>query len=259
MFFSYEHLQLRYEPFPIGLAKPIMDDSAYNELVDNFPPPELFVSLAKVGYKYTLSERFNRPVYEEFIRSRPIWREFHRWIKSDEFIQSVMSALRERYIDLGYDTVSRPFWKQLRKGLKELAHGRIHFNGSPLQARFEFSSLPANGGSVIPHTDAPSKIVTLVISMLHEGEWNPAFGGGTDVNRPRDEKLSFNYLNRQAEFADMEVLETYEFTPNQAVIFVKTFNSWHSVRPMTGANSNIRRRTLTINIETTDRAAVLAR
>jgi hypothetical protein len=32
----------------------------------------------------------------------------------------------------------------------------------------------------------------------------------------------------------MDVIDTFEFTPNQAVMFVKTFNSWHSVRPMTG-------------------------
>ena len=56
-------------------------------------------------------------------------------------------------------------------------------------------------------------------------------------------------MNRLAGFEDMEVLDTYEFTANQAVIFVKTFNSWHSVRPMTGRDSNALRRTLTINIE----------
>jgi hypothetical protein len=33
------------------------------------------------------------------------------------------------------------------------------------------------------------------------------------------------------------------------VVFVKTFNSWHSVRPMTGSGSALMRKTLTINIE----------
>jgi hypothetical protein len=33
------------------------------------------------------------------------------------------------------------------------------------------------------------------------------------------------------------------------VMFIKTFNSWHSVRPMTGKGSEAMRRTLTINIE----------
>jgi hypothetical protein len=85
--------------------------------------------------------------------------------------------------------------------------------------------------------------------MIREGEWDPAFGGGTDVNRPKDPRLYYNELNRQAEFDEMEVLETFPFEPNQAVVFVKTFNSWHSVRPMTGRGSPAMRKTLTINIE----------
>ena len=36
---------------------------------------------------------------------------------------------------------------------------------------------------------------------------------------------------------------------NQAVMFVRTFNSWHSVRPMLGTGSPAMRRSLTINIE----------
>ena len=46
-----------------------------------------------------------------------------------------------------------------------------------------------------------------------------------------------------------EALDCYEFTPNQVVVFVKTFNSWHCVRPMTGHGSPAMRKTLTINIE----------
>ncbi|MFO1072602.1 MAG: hypothetical protein U1E17_07945 [Geminicoccaceae bacterium] len=38
----------------------------------------------------------------------------------------------------------------------------------------------------------------------------------------------------------MEPLETYAFEPNQCVLFVKTFNSWHCVRPMTGQASALR-------------------
>ena len=51
-----------------------------------------------------------------------------------------------------------------------------------------------------------------------------------------------------AGFDEMEVLHTYPFTPNQCVLFVKTFNSWHSVAPMRGPAGKLRR-TLTINIE----------
>ena len=109
--------------------------------------------------------------------------------------------------------------------------------------------LPADGGHVLPHTDSPGKIITIVVSMARPGEWDPSFGGGTDINRARDAKLKFNYVNRQAGFEDMEVLHTFEFRPNQAVVFIKTYNSWHSVRPMTVKGSPLMRRTLTIVVE----------
>jgi hypothetical protein len=248
MLFSYEHLQFRYEPFPIGIAKPLMEESVYQELLDNYPSLEIFKNISKVGYKYSLSERFNAKEYKDFIYSNSTWRKFHRWIKSDEFINSIMDTLKEHHIDLGYGLPPLPPAKRLLKSIKSLAHGHIP-RSTRLQSRFEFSMLPADGGHVLPHTDAPSKIVTLIVSMLREGEWDPAFGGGTDVNRPKSTLYSYNQFNRKASFEDMEVLYTYEFTPNQGVLFVKTFNSWHSVRPMTGIDPSAMRKTLTINIE----------
>ena len=51
---------------------------------------------------------------------------------------------------------------------------------------------------------------------------------------------------------EVETLNTFEFGPNQCIIFVRTFNSLHCVRPMTGKGSQAMRRSLTINIETQD-------
>jgi hypothetical protein len=50
-------------------------------------------------------------------------------------------------------------------------------------------------------------------------------------------------------FEEVEVLHTFEFLPNQCVLFVKTFNSLHSVRPMAVPGPRRMRRTLTVNIE----------
>ena len=100
----------------------------------------------------------------------------------------------------------------------------------------------------MPHTDARRKLITFVISMVRDGEWDTRNGGGLDINRPRDPRLNYNQINRHAGFEDMEVIDTYEFMPNQCVVFIKTFNSWHSVRPMTGVDSTALRKTLTINI-----------
>ena len=243
MFFNLDNLQMRYEPYPIGLAQPLMDQGVYDRLVASFPPKDLFLHMPKFGNKYVLSEKFNPKNYHDYVRAQPTWREFHSWVKGDGFIPSVLEALQKRYIDLGLDG------KPLR-GLRRL---RRLFPGNrkdiPLNARFEFSMLSAAGGFLLPHTDNANKIITLVISMARPGEWNEGIGGGTDVLRPKDARHAFNYLNEQAQFSDFERLDSYAFRPNQAVLFVKTYNSWHSVSPITGNDPEILRRTLTINIE----------
>jgi hypothetical protein len=246
--FSYDHLQFRYEPFPIGIAKPAIADDLYRELVGSYPPQELFAYLPKVGHKYSLSEKYNGEAYTRFIKSNAPWRELHAWIKSDAFIPAVMAALKAHHVDLGQKQLSGA--KRALKTIRNLVGGRRRPLPPRLSTRFEFSMLPADGGYIMPHTDSPSKIVTLIVSMAREGEWSSALGGGTDVNRPRDVRLAFNRMNAQAAFDEMEVLDTFDFTPNQVVVFVKTFNSWHSVRPMTGNGSPLMRKTLTINIET---------
>jgi hypothetical protein len=249
MYFSYDHLQLRYEPFPIGIARPLMDDALYGELLDSYPDIVLFESHAeygKAGKKYALTEKLNPKKYYQFIKSTPIWRDFHDWVTRGNFIRNTVMALKERDVDLGYEFPDR--FEYLKRRMKDIRNGRFCSSQPPLSARFEFSALPANGGQVVPHTDATRKLITLVVSMVRENDWNSAYGGGTDANRPKNPRLNYNYGNSHAEFEDMEVIDTFEFMPNQAVLFVKTFNSWHSVRPMTGTNSDALRKTLTINI-----------
>jgi hypothetical protein len=248
-FFRYDHLIMRYDPFPIGLARPLVDEDTYRQMVDAFPTLERFQALSKVGDKFTLSEKFHPEVFREYVKGHPLWREFHRWIKSREFVRGLFHALEERYIDLGFE-LETPRFTLFQKRIADALRGGSRINSLVLRSRFEFSMLPAQGGHVIPHTDGHNKVVTLVVSMLHENEWDPAWGGGTDVNRPKDPRRIFNRMNRQLGFDEVEVLDTFAFEPNQAVIFVKTFNSWHSVRPMTGPDPKIMRRTLTINIET---------
>lgn len=250
MFLSFEHLKMMYEPFPIGLAKPALEEDVYAEMVDNFPPTEVFDDYAymgKPGAKLTLSEKENPKALKDFIDSRPIWSEFYKWLKSDQFVYGVMDTLKEHHIDLGFKYT--PPGKRFMRRLKDLRKGRLSPRDKLLKARFEFSALRADGGHLNPHTDAPTKISTIIVSMTKDGEWDPAFGGGTDVNRPKEDRLKYNYLNDLAEFEDMEIVKTFEFSPNQAIIFVKTYNSWHSVRPIQGDGTDVLRKTLTINIE----------
>lgn len=245
---SLANLEITYDPYPIGVASPIFAPDIYQELTRSFPPVELFKFHPEYGNKYSLSEKNHPGKYKDFIARNPIWRELHGYIKSDDFIYSVIDTLRERKIDLGICREKQTLASRWGTILKHIRRGELPISRPPIYSRFEFSALAADGGYHIPHTDSPGKFITLVIAITEDGQWNPAWGGGTDTLKPKDPSDTYNYFNRQIDYAKCDVLRTVEYRPNQAMLFVKTFNSLHGVRPMTGPKG-VLRRTLTINIE----------
>jgi hypothetical protein len=252
---SLANAEFRYEPYPVGFARNVFAESTYAELLDSWPATGLFQNKPDLGKKYSLSEVNNAAAYHAFLKSSTAWRRFYEWIKGPEFVGMVLASLASRRIDLGLHTTpvctTHAFsgrLKRFRSAVRRRVRQWIGHAGV-LRSRFEFSMLPADGGHIKPHTDHFTKLVTLVISMVRSGEWNPAWGGATAIERPKDITANFNHMNRQMEFADMETLDGYAFEPNQCVLFVKTFNSHHSVHPMTGRGSGAMRRTLTVNIE----------
>ena len=243
---SFSNTNFLYEPYPIGVATGVFQEQVYKQLVESFPPVELFSFMPFHGNKYSLSEVNNPEKYHEYVRTTPVWNEFHRWIKREDFPGEILDMLRRHKIDL--EVPNLPATNGGSR-LKRLLFGEPGAPPPVLSARFEFSMLPAHGGYIRPHTDSPQKIITLVVAMLNKGEWDPAFGGGTDVLRPKDITNNYNFKNNYLEFDEVETLSTFEYQPNQCVIFIKTFNSLHAVRPMTAPGGQLMRKTLTVNIE----------
>ncbi len=153
--FSLEKAEFRYDPYPIGIVRPVMEPEFYDTLVESFPPVELFKYMAKFGHKYTLSEKFNPEHYHKYIAEHRPWRELHAWIKSEAFFRMVDALLRAHNIDLGLETARFAGQGKWPWRLSELAKGRWPRGDAALRTRFEFSMLPAAGGNVPPHTDTP--------------------------------------------------------------------------------------------------------
>jgi 2-polyprenyl-3-methyl-5-hydroxy-6-metoxy-1,4-benzoquinol methylase/uncharacterized Rossmann fold enzyme len=222
---NFSKLTFRHDPYAIGVATEVFDSATYKLLAKAFPPIELFKKFDAKAKKSSLSETSNNPEkYAEFLKDSPAWQAFHTYVKRPEFVEEVFAVLEQQGVT-------------------------VREAGASYTTRFEFSAMPADGGCIQPHTDIPSKVVTLVISMLvTPDDWNVAYGGGTDVLKPKDAK-DFTGLDYKCAFSDFDVVHTFPYVPNQCVIFVKTANSWHSVGPMLGTNSNLQRKTVTLNIE----------
>jgi hypothetical protein len=244
---QYNQMKFDYEPYPIGIARPALDPDFYRALVESFPPVNLFEYKAEKGGKYSLSQVNNAREYSRFIKSSPPWQQFYNYIKSRNFIDSAVEMLKKHEVDLGFPSPS-PL-DQLYQKMRALKRGNPIPHFPRLKSRFEFSAMPSAGGNILPHTDHPKKVITMVIPMLRDGEWDDSWGGGTTVVWPLDKKKVFNRMNSYLDFDQVKPLNTYPFEPNQCLVFVKTSNSWHAVWPMTGKSPDILRKTLTINIE----------
>ncbi len=251
---SLEQVRFRYDPFPIAVAPSIFPADVYREMLANWPPLEMFQGHSTRNVKYSLAEVFNPAKFFEFVAAHRVWRDLYTYVKDGELIRHVLRTLEAHHVDLGLKdypirSVHRfsPLSRRLRFAVSDWMRGRKQ--GRPLRARFEFSMLPGRGGVVLPHTDAANKIITLVLSMVDEGEWRREWGGGTCVLKAKDPTRNFNHMNRTIGFEECETLEVFDFQPNQAVLFVKTFNSWHGVHPMNAPQDGAWRKTLTINIE----------
>ncbi len=75
MFLNLENLDVRYRPFPIGVARPVMAEDLYRRCVEAFPPLELFDDYDKIlrpGRKYTLSEKENPKALQKFVSSNAL-------------------------------------------------------------------------------------------------------------------------------------------------------------------------------------------
>jgi hypothetical protein len=243
--FNLQNARFEYEPYPICYIPDFLDPALYAELAASYPAKDEFHFSKNIGVKYSLSELNNADKYRAFMARNPKWGEFFETVKSKAFVERIARFLKEHHIDLKLDD----FVYERSLGYRRRGPVRRIFNTQVIRSSFEFSSMPAAGGSIMPHTDAPNKLVTLVVSFIQPGEWDEAsWGGGTSMVMPRDRTRVYNYHNKYMPFEDIEVVKTFPFNPNQCVLFIKTYNSWHSVQPMTGPESALRK-TLTINIE----------
>ena len=99
---NFSDVEFHYEPFAIGRALNVLDDTLYDQLVDSFPPVNLFNhKVHRKDDKYYFNEVKTRAAYLDWINNHEPWREFHRWLKSKDFILYVLDMLAANQIDLG--------------------------------------------------------------------------------------------------------------------------------------------------------------
>ena len=78
-------------------------------------------------------------------------------------------------------------------------------------------------------------------------DWRHEYGGGTEFYRATSSSSRSNWGNRRVEFSDVSTFRTAEFAPNRLVMFVKSWDSFHGVRPIT-CPTTARRKSVNFNV-----------
>ena len=74
---------------------------------------------------------------------------------------------------------------------------------------FEFSMISTNGGFIKPHTDGADKLISFVIPIIKNNDFETYLTLGTDILRPTEDKYKYNFLNTTVPFEATEVLEKF--------------------------------------------------
>ena len=185
---SKEVTVFKDEPYTHGYIDNVLLDPS---LMDYFPPEkEMRFMTGKTDTAYRHHKWHLNKSHENFQKNLGTWKPFYEWVIGGGFKD----------------------WGKEVFGVKTADKGRM-----------EFSSLPAKGGNLFPHTDAKLKVFVMVIFL-------PGYEIPFDVGPTMDGPWT-----------------PVPFKPNRAPFFLRSDDSWHKVGPGEGPEGKWRH-TLTLNL-----------
>mgnify|MGYP001357165303 CR=1 FL=1 len=220
-----------YEPYPFGYFNDIFSEDFYRSLCEEYPDiSELKITEDKKRHKINKFNKFSLHTedreFKSLIKRKSNYLKLYNFLNSKEFFFNISEVLLKNNIDLNLKYKIKKFFLNIRK-----------FN-----LFFEFSSIPCDGGYILPHTDAPKKIMTFIVPIIKEEdrEMEKFKNVGTSILSMSDPRHSFNYYNKTVKFEDSVEKKYINFSPNKMLMFIKTHNSLHSVGPIEPSNNQIK-------------------
>ncbi|RZJ96206.1 MAG: 2OG-Fe(II) oxygenase, partial [Novosphingobium sp.] len=128
---------------------------------------------------------------------------------------------------------------------RELFRLRQALRAEDVELYCEFSSID-DAAFLPPHSDAPDKILSFV-HYFAQADWDQAWGGGTEIYRPRRIEQSRNFSNFFLSRDEVDLAGSCAFAPNRLFFFAKTDRSWHGVSPL-AAETRLPRRSFNFSL-----------
>ena len=215
-----------------------LPDADYRQLRDSFPDDSWFDDLIE-GNKKRINSRRSSEIFDRFCATHPQWQQLFEQMRARPFVDSVYALLKQPLREIRGRVGGR------RWNVDGSASGPLDWLRRNAVLNFEFSRLE-NGSNVPPHTDAPEKLATLILYFA-DPAWQPEWGGGTFLYRPKHPALLKNWHNRRIPFEEVEEVVDNQFVGNRLFVFTKSADSWHGL-PEIHCPPDIVRNSVNINI-----------
>ena len=250
---NIDNLKFDFNPFPYGIAENIIDNDIYNVLTDEFPNiKSLTVSKEKNDQikfkKFSLSSKNNKDLFYKTVNKTKILKTLINYFLSYKFKKYLINKLKKKYINFGINIQKPSLKTSIKNALYPFAPSFLTSKFQDVEIYIELSSIPSDNGMIKPHTDSQHKLASIVIPVTSDN-WPDNYAAGTNFLEPLDKKKTFNFVNKTLEFKETKIINTVPFKRNQFLIFLKTYNSLHSVGPIQHPNKNIFRNSLTLTVE----------
>jgi hypothetical protein len=215
------NVTLELEPFPYFYIDDYLPSDIFQAARQSFPIGEKTDRYNNKKQVFSLHR--NPEAVARFIAETDVWFDLTRFFDSERFISDLNRFLRPALRKArGLEGLRR--WRRRdRQTLVPVADVPVTFG-------YEFSILE-DGAYLEPHTDAPAKLVSLLLYFADD-DWRPEFGGTTDVCRAKNPAQDRNWMNRSLGFGETETVFSSAFKPNRLFGFIKSENSLHSVSPL---------------------------
>ena len=115
-------------------------------------------------------------------RPIPSGEQLVEFFSSDAFVYDARETLAEALVNARGLSGRKPWYNCTRR---KVSNNWLRYQlQEPVRTTYQFSLLPRDG-AVVPHADAPRKLVSLLL-YFRDPDWKDAWGGGTEFYVPLD-------------------------------------------------------------------------
>ena len=180
-----------HDPFCFFYVDDYLPVALYESLLESFPAESNYdyTDDGKLGFRSSVEPN----AVARFAAEHPAWQALIDFFCSDVFLNDARKTFEEDLI-VARGLAGRRRWINCNR--REAPGNWLRYQlEEPMRSTFQFSLLPSDA-AVVPHADAPRKLISLLL-YFRDPEWQDAYGGGTEFYVPLDARRARRWSHTQ--------------------------------------------------------------